>query len=86
MTVAGPSSKALSRLVDLLAGNPYWTVKRVAERLKIAYATAQRAVGRLDSLSVLTQVRDAKRDRACCAKSILDILEEWANLMTPTHS
>jgi DNA-binding MarR family transcriptional regulator len=67
-------------LVDRLAENPYCTVKRVAERLGVAYTTAQRAVERLESLSILTQTTDAKRDRVYCATAILKILEEPASL------
>jgi ribosomal protein S25 len=48
----------------------------VAQRLKVAFTTAQRAVDGLQKLSVLSQVTDAKRDRVYCAKEILDILEE----------
>jgi Fic family protein len=81
MAVAGSSSKVPAVLVDRLAENPYCTVKRVAERLGIAYTTAQRAVARLESLSILTQTTDAKRDRVYCATAILKILEEPANLV-----
>lgn len=78
--VAGLSSQAPAALVDLLAENPYWMVKGVAERLKVAFTTAQRAVDRLEALSILSRVTDAKRDRVYCARPILDILEEPANL------
>jgi Fic family protein len=78
--VAGLSSKAPAALVDLLAENPYWMVKGVAERLKVAFTTAQRAVDRLEALSILSRASDAKRDRVYCARPILDILEEPANL------
>jgi Fic family protein len=79
--VAGSASKVPAELVDRLAENPYWTVKRAAERLGVAYTTAQRAVERLESLSILTQTTDAKRDRVYCAAAILKILEEPANLV-----
>jgi Fic family protein len=78
--VAGLSSKTPAALVDLLAENPYWMVKGVAQRLKVAFTTAQRAVDRLEALSILTRVTDARRDRVYCARSILDILEEPATL------
>ena len=81
MAVAGSSSKVPATLVDRLAENPYWTVKRAAERLGVAYTTAQRAVERLESLSIMTQTTDAKRDRLYCARAILRILEEPANLV-----
>ena len=79
-TAAGSSSKVPATLVDLLVENPYWTVKGVAERLRIAYTTAQRAVEKLETSAILTQVRDAKRGRVYCAKAILEILEEPANV------
>jgi Fic family protein len=80
LAVAASSSKVPAALVDRLAENPYWTIKRVAERLKVAYTTAGRAVERLESLGIVTQTTDAKRDRVYCATAILEILEEPANL------
>ncbi len=80
MAVAGSSSRIPAALLDRLAENPYWTVKRAAERLDVAYTTAQRAVEKLEAHSILTQTTDAKRDRVYCATAILKILEEPANL------
>jgi Fic family protein len=80
LAVAGTPSKGAARLVELLAENPFWTVKRAAERLDVAYTTAQRAIEALVSKSILVQTTDAKRDRVYCARSILDILEEPARL------
>jgi Fic family protein len=74
------SSATPAALVDLLAENPFWTVKKVAERLHVAFTTAQRAVDRLEKMSVLTQVSGAKRDRVYCARRIMDILYEPAHL------
>ena len=68
------------RLVDLLAENPYWTTRRAAERLKVAFTTAQRAVAKLESLKIMRQVNEAKRDRVYCATALLRILEEPARL------
>lgn len=81
LAAAGSSSKVPAALVDRLAENPYWTVKRAAERLGVAYTTAQRAVEKLESLGILTQTTDAKRDRVYCATAILKILEEPATLV-----
>jgi Fic family protein len=78
--VSGVSSKVPGALVDLLAENPYCTVKGVAKRLKVAFTTAQRAVERLESASILAKSTQAKRDRVYCAKAILEILEEPARL------
>jgi len=79
MAVAGSSSKVPAALVDRLAENPYWTIKRVAQRLGVAYTTAERAVERLEALGIVTQTTDAKRGRVYCATTILKILEEPAN-------
>jgi Fic family protein len=68
-------------LVDLLAENPFWTVKGAASRLGAAYTTAQRAVEALVKLGVLAPVSAARRDRVFVARPILDILEEPARLV-----
>jgi Fic family protein len=78
--VAGASSKLPLLLLDRVAANPFLTVKRVAEEFDTAFTTAQRAVARLEALSIVKQVSQAKRDKVYCAKSILDILEEPARL------
>ena len=74
------SSATPAALVDLLAENPYWTVKKAAARLHVAFTTAQRAMDRLEKMSVLTQVSGAKRGRVYCARRIMDILDEPARL------
>ncbi len=78
--VTGASSLKAVGLVDLLAENPFWTVKRAAERLKVAFTTAQRAMRRLEATSIVAPVGTAKRDRVYCARAILKILEEPAQL------
>jgi len=78
--VAGDSTNAPLRVVELLAANPFITTKGAAERLSVAFTTAQRAIERLDRLGIVKQVGDAKRDRVYCAKALLDILEEPARL------
>ncbi|MCP5060467.1 MAG: Fic family protein [bacterium] len=77
---AGSASTAVPKLVDLLAENPYWTVKRAAERLDVAYTTAQRAIERLVEAGVMQQVGEAKRNRIFCATEILAVLEEPTRL------
>lgn len=74
--VSGGGSKTAVFLVDLLAENPFWTVNKAAQRLSVAYTTAQRAVERLESLGILRQTGDAKRDRVFCAQEIMAILDE----------
>jgi Fic family protein len=76
--VAGSSTKAPMLIIDLLAANPFLTIKKVAKDLKIAFTTAQRAVEKLEKLSIIKEVTRAKRDRTYCAKVILDILDEPA--------
>jgi Fic family protein len=71
---------AAVRLVELLAENPFWTTRRAAERLRVAFTTAQRAVARLEALKIVRQVNEAKRDRVYCATALLKILEEPARL------
>ncbi|MBW2616638.1 MAG: Fic family protein [Deltaproteobacteria bacterium] len=78
--LAGISSKVPFRLLDMLAGNPYITVKRAEKQLSVAFTTAQRAIKKLEELSILSEVSGAKRDRVYCAKTLLDILEEPAQL------
>jgi predicted transcriptional regulator len=55
-------------------------VRRAAQRLDVAYTTAQRAIDKLVSLGILSRTTDAKRNRVYCARPILDVLEEPANL------
>jgi Fic family protein len=74
--VAGAASRTPSQLVDLLAENPYWTIKKVARRLRVAFTTAQRAVERLVKHGVLNQTTNNQRGKVFCATAILDILEE----------
>ena len=78
--VAGDSTSAPLRVVELLAANPFITVKGAAEKLGVAFTTAQRAVERLERLGIVKQSGDAKRDRVYCAQALLDILEEPARL------
>jgi len=77
---ARSTSRVPTFLVDHLAENPYWTVKGVAERLGVAYTTAERAVEKLESLGILMRTTDARRNRVYCARAIMEILDEPANL------
>lgn len=83
--VAGLSSKTPALLIDILSSNPFLTIQRAARRLGVAYTTAERAVERLQELSILTQVNRARRDRVYCARPLLAILEEPA-LVRPASS
>jgi Fic family protein len=78
---AGISSKAPLLLINMLASNPYLTINKVAKQLGVAFTTAQRAVEKLEKLSIVAEVSQAKRDRVYCAKALLSILEEPAKLV-----
>lgn len=80
-TLSGGGTVQPLKMLDLLAANPYVTVKVAAERMKVAFTTAQRSVDRLQKAGVLSQVSQAKRDRVYCARPILEILEEPARLV-----
>ena len=79
--VAGESTKTPLRIVELLAANPFLTAKTAAEKLDVAFTTAQRAIRRLEDLGIVAQTGTAKRDRVYCAKELLEILEEPAQLV-----
>lgn len=74
--VAGSSTKTPSRMVELLAENPFWSIKKAASRLDVAYTTAQRTIERLGTEGILSQSGQAKRDRVYCATELMDILDE----------
>lgn len=78
--VSGESSNNPSRAVELLGANPFITTKGVAEKLAVAFTTAQRAIERLERAGIIKRVGDAKRDRVYCATALLGILEEPARL------
>lgn len=79
--LAGQPTNTPLRVVDLLAANPFITATGVAGQLKLAFTTAQRAIERLERIGVLQQVSESKRDRIYCARALLDILEEPAQLV-----
>src|SRR5229473_5517258 len=59
--VAGESTNTPLRIVDLLAANPFITATGIAGELGVAFTTAQRAIGRLESVGILKRATDAKR-------------------------
>jgi len=63
-----------------MAVNPYLTIKGAARQLGVALTTARRAIQRLEKLGVVMEVSGGQRDRVSCAKTILSILEEPAQL------
>ena len=55
-------------------------MKGAADKLGVAFTTAQRAIERLERAGILQRTGDAKRGRVYCARAVLDILEEPAHL------
>lgn len=78
--VAGLSTQTPALLVDKLAANPFLTVKKTAQEMKMAFTTIQRAMEELQVLGIVAEISEARRDRVYCAKALLDILEEPARL------
>lgn len=78
--LAAQQTRTPERAVDLFTENPYWTIPSIADRLDVAYTTAQRAVERLEAEAIVAQVGEAQRNRVYCATQILEILEEPAKL------
>jgi Fic family protein len=75
-SVVAASAGAAVALVEALAETPFWTVRRAAERLGIAFTTAQRAIERLERIGILTRTSDARRGRIYCARALLEILNQ----------
>jgi hypothetical protein len=48
----------------------------MVDKLAVAFATAQRAIERLERARIVIRVGDAKRDRVYCATALQDIREE----------
>jgi len=78
--VADSRSRLPGCIVELLAANPYLTLKKASQQLKVAFTTVQRSVEQLEKLGIMTEVSGAERNRVYCAKKILQILEEPARL------
>jgi hypothetical protein len=56
----------------------------LAERLDVAFTTAQRAIDRLESAGIVALLGDTKRNRVYCARALLEILEEPPKLAKAT--
>jgi Fic family protein len=78
--VSGESSNNPSRVVKLLGGNPFITIKGAASKSAIAFTTAQRAIERLERANIVKRVGDAKRYRVYCATALMNILGKPARL------
>ena len=79
-SLAKESARAPERALELFAENPFWTVPRLAERLGVAFTTAQRALDRLEAVGVVAVEGEARRNRVYCARELLAVLEEPASL------
>jgi Fic family protein len=79
--LATAPSRLPEKALDLFAENPYWTVNRLADRLGVAFTTAQRAIDRLESSGIAALAGEARRNRVYCARAILEILEEPPQLV-----
>jgi len=51
-----------------------------ATKLGVAFTTAQRAIERLERAGIFNRMGKAKRGRVYCARALMDILEEPAQL------
>lgn len=78
--VGRAGSAVALRLLDLLGANPFTTPRKAEAQLGVSYNTASAAIRRLIQLGIVKQIGEARRDRAYCAQSLLDILEEPARL------
>jgi Fic family protein len=78
---SGGGSKVPAQLIELLGANPFLTPRETERRLKVSYNAVMRGITLLESRGILSQVGEAKRGRVFCARSILDILEEPAQLV-----
>jgi len=80
--LAKAPSRLPERAIELFTENPFWTIKKLAQRLDVAYTTAQRTIDRLVSARIVELTGAAKRNRVYCARAILDVLEEPPRLAT----
>ena len=80
LEIAGISSKTPALLLERLSANPFQTANKAALEMGVAFTTVQRAMEKLESLSIVTEISGGKRDRVYCAKALMDILEEPARL------
>lgn len=74
--VANNGSSVPLNIVEHLAVNPYITINKIAEKLGIAYSTAQRGIQQLESVHIIQKTSHNKRDKVYCANAVLQILEE----------
>lgn len=66
-------------LLDQLFVNPFVSIPRARDRLKVTYPTAQAAVYRLVDAGILTEVTKRYRNRLYCARELLHTVEGRKN-------
>ncbi len=76
LAVASTGSSVSVKLVEQFAVNPYFTTKKMAETLGVAYSTVKRSVQKLEAAGIVKKTNNSKRDKLYCATEILSILEE----------
>ena len=69
-------SRLPEKALEQFVANPFWTIGALAERMVVSFPSAKRAINRLESLGVVSLVREARRNRVYCAQAILDVLGE----------
>ncbi len=72
--------RAPQMLAPFLAENPFVTANSAAKRMRVAFTTAQRAIGVLETHGILRRIAGEQRHRVYCARSLLQVLEGPANL------
>lgn len=63
-------------IIKQVAVNPYCSINKMKEKLKVSFTTSQRGIKKLETLGILKAVSNKKRDRVFYAEKILAILEE----------
>lgn len=63
------------KMLDLISRNPYISIPRAAEALKTSFHTAKAAIGKLESMKILTETTDKERGKIYCADELLKIFD-----------
>ena len=83
--VGTQTDSVVQGIIKYLAVNPYFTATKIAKNLDVAYTTAQRAIQKLETLGIVSQSEQVKRNKVYCATEILSILEEPTEIVKNTH-
>ena len=74
--VASSGSSVAVDIIEHFAVNHFLTIKRVTEKLGVAYSTAQRGIKKLEAKRIIKQVGGVKRDKVYCATGNTGYLRE----------